>query len=295
MKILNYGSLNVDETYAVPHFVQAGETLAPTGFSRNMGGKGLNQSVALSRAGAEVYHAGCVGEDGRFLVDFLTQAGVDCRFVRLRETPTGRAMIQVLPTGQNCILLFGGANRAQTETDMRETLSSFSAGDILLLQNEINGLSFLVKEAYARGMRVALNPSPFDPSLLDLPREAISYLILNEVEAAAMSGEEEPRAALQALRIRYPQAAILLTLGSRGSLYSGQEGEFAQEAYRVKAVDTTGAGDTFTGYFLAAISMGEAVPKALALAARASAVAVTRHGAAVAVPTPAEIMAFEFS
>lgn len=295
MKILNYGSLNIDETYAVPHFVQAGETLAPTGFARNMGGKGLNQSVALSRAGAEVYHAGCVGEDGGALVDFLTQAGVDCRFVRRRETPTGRAMIQVVPAGQNCILLFGGANRAQTEADMQETLSHFSAGDILLLQNEINGLPFLVKEAHARGMRVALNPSPFEPSLLDLSCEAISYLILNEVEAAAMSGEEEPHAALQALRLRYPHAAILLTLGSRGSLYSGREGEFAQKAYRVKAVDTTGAGDTFTGYFLAAVSMGEPVAEALNLAARASAVAVTRHGAAAAVPTPAEVRAFEFS
>ncbi len=294
MRILNYGSLNIDETYAVPHFVQAGETLAPTDFARNTGGKGLNQSVALSRAGAEVYHAGCIGADGEFLTDFLTAAGVDCRFVRRVDTPTGRAIIQVVPAGQNCILLFGGANRAQTEEDIRETLSHFAAGDILLLQNEINGIDFLVREAHARGMRVALNPSPFDESLLALPTEAIDYLILNEVEAAAMSGEEEPAAALRALRARYPHANVLLTLGSQGSLYSGREGDFSQKAYTVQAVDTTGAGDTFTGYFLAAVSDGIAVGQAMELASRASAVAVTRHGAAAAIPTPAEIEAFQF-
>ncbi|MBO5051560.1 MAG: ribokinase [Clostridia bacterium] len=294
MRILNYGSLNIDETYAVPHFVQAGETLAPTAFARNTGGKGLNQSVALSRAGAKVYHAGCIGADGEFLTDFLTAAGVDCRFVRRVDTPTGRAIIQVVPAGQNCILLYGGANQAQREGDMRETLSHFDAGDVLLLQNEINGIDFLVREAHARGMRVALNPSPFDEGLLALPTEAIDYLILNEVEAAAMSGKEEPAAALRALRARYPHANVLLTLGSQGSLYSGREGDFAQQAYRVRAVDTTGAGDTFTGYFLASVSAGMPVPQAMELSARAAAVAVTRNGAAVAIPTPAEIAAFQF-
>jgi ribokinase len=295
MKILNYGSLNIDETYAVPHFVQAGETLAPTAFTRNTGGKGLNQSVALSRAGAEVYHAGSIGEDGRFLTDFLTMAGVDCRFVHLTQTATGRAIIQVVPAGQNCILLYGGANQAQREEDMKETLSHFSAGDILLLQNEINGIDLLVREAHARGMRVVLNPSPFDESLLALPCEAIDLLILNEVEAAAMSGEAEPQAALHALRAHYPQADVLLTLGSQGSLYSGKEGDFVQSAYRVRAVDTTGAGDTFTGYFLASVSAGMPVPQAMDLSARAAAVAVTKHGAAAAVPTPAEISSFDFS
>ena len=137
MKILNYGSLNIDETYAVPHFVQAGETLAPTAFARNTGGKGLNQSVALRRAGAEVYHAGCIGADGEFLTDFLTAAGVDCRFVRRVDTPTGRAIIQVVPAGQNCILLYGGANQAQREADVQETLSHFGEGDILLEMREI--------------------------------------------------------------------------------------------------------------------------------------------------------------
>jgi ribokinase len=144
-------------------------------------------------------------------------------------------------------------------------------------------------------MRVVLNPSPFDESLLALPCEAIDLLILNEVEAAAMSGEAESQAALHALRAHYPQADVLLTLGSQGSLYSGKEGDFVQSAYRVRAVDTTGAGDTFTGYFLASVSAGMPVPQAMDLSARAAAVAVTKHGAAAAVPTPAEISSFDFS
>lgn len=199
VRILNYGSLNIDETYAVPHFVQEGETLAPTAFTRNLGGKGLNQSIALSRAGAEVYHAGCIGEDGDLLTDFLAAAGVDCRYIRCASVPTGRAIIQVVPEGQNCILLYGGANRMQTKADIRETLSHFHAGDMLLLQNEINDIDFLVKEAYASGLRIVLNPSPFDESLCRLSPEMISYLILNEVEAAAMSGKEEPIAALRGI------------------------------------------------------------------------------------------------
>ncbi len=294
MKILNFGSLNIDETFAVPHFVGAGETLSSTGVVRNTGGKGLNQSVALARAGASVYHAGCIGEDGQFLLDFLQNAGVDCRYVQTVDTPTGRAIIQVTPEGQNSILLFGGANQAISRDRVDTVLSAFTAGDILLLQNEINNLPYIVEKAAALGLLVALNPSPFTAGLLELPKSALSYLLLNEVEAAQMCGETDGDKQIAALRAAYPHAGILLTLGSRGSMYAGAGGVYRQPAYRVKAVDTTGAGDTFTGYFLASLSGGVPVEKALDTAARAAAIAVSRPGAAAAIPTPDEVATYTF-
>ena len=111
MKILNFGSVNIDFTYRVPHFVRPGETLAATSVTRNAGGKGFNQSVALARAGCDVYHAGHIGEDGFFLVDLCRNYGVHTDFLTKVSTPTGNAIIQVDGSGANCILLYGGHDR----------------------------------------------------------------------------------------------------------------------------------------------------------------------------------------
>lgn len=290
MKILNFGSLNLDLVYQMPHFVRAGETLSSTGFSRNVGGKGLNQSVALAKAGAQIYHAGLIGEDGEMLRAFLAENGVDTRFVRTIDQPSGHAVIQVEPRGNNCILLYGGANQCVTDAFIQEALEPFGAGDFLVLQNEINKIDAIIHAAYAKGMQVVLNPSPIADNLKDLPLEKIAWFILNEIEGAELSGETEPDAILDRLTQLYPHAKIVLTLGSNGSIYAGDGQRLHQAACRVKAVDTTAAGDTFTGFFFAAVADGVSAAEALRRASKASAISVTRSGAAASIPNLAEVL-----
>lgn len=289
MKILNFGSLNIDLVYGVSHHARTGETLTTRDFKRHMGGKGLNQSVALCRAGAEVYHAGCIGQDGIFLRDYLRDSGVNVDQVQVIDEATGHAVIQVNSEGDNCILLYPGANRCQTEEGMAQALENFGAGDLLLMQNETNGLEEMIRAAKAKGMCIALNPSPIDETLLTLPMELVDYFILNEIEGAALSGEDEPERILEALLKKYPNAHIVLTLGGAGSLYAHGDMRLSQPIFKVKAVDTTGAGDTFTGYFLAAQLRGEDAAQSLKIAAAASAIEVTRPGAAQAIPTLDEV------
>ena len=290
MKILNFGSLNLDLVYQMPHFVRAGETLSSTGFSRNVGGKGLNQSVALAKAGAEIYHAGLVGEDGEMLRAFLADNGVDTRFVRTIDQPSGHAVIQVVPEGNNCIFLYGGANQCVTEAFIQEVLESFGPGDFLVLQNEINKIDAIIHAAHARGMQVVLNPSPIADNLKELPLEKISWFILNEIEGAELSGETEADRILDKLTALYPHAKIVLTLGGDGSVYAGDGERVRQRAYRVQAVDTTAAGDTFTGFFFAAVADGVPAAEALRRASKASSISVTRPGAAASIPTLNEVL-----
>ena len=160
MKIINIGSLNIDKVYTVNHFVGAGETLASEKLEFYMGGKGLNQSVALSLAGAQVLHAGMIGEDGIFLKNYLASKGVNTEFIRVIDEVSGHAVIQVDKTGQNCILLYGGANKRLTEEFIDDVLEKAEEGDILLLQNEVNKLDCIMRKAWKKGMRIALNPSP---------------------------------------------------------------------------------------------------------------------------------------
>lgn len=291
MKILNFGSLNLDLVYQMPHFVRAGETLSSTGFSRNVGGKGLNQSVALAKAGAEIYHAGLVGEDGEMLRAFLAENGVDTRFVRTVDQPSGHAVIQVEPAGNNCILLYGGANQCISEAFIQEALAPFGESDFLVLQNEINKIDSIINAAHAKGMQVVLNPSPIADNLKTLPLEKISWFILNEIEGSELSGESDPEKILDRLSALYPHAKIVLTLGGDGSMYSGEGRRVKQNIFPVKAVDTTAAGDTFTGFFFAAVADGVDPAEALRRASKASSISVTRPGAAASIPCLAEVLA----
>ena len=291
MKILNFGSLNLDLVYQIPHFVRAGETLSTTSFSKGVGGKGLNQSVALAKAGAEVYHAGLIGEDGMMLKDFLDANGVDTRFVRVIDCPSGHAVIQVIPEGNNCIFLYGGANQQVSEAFIAEALAPFSEGDFLVLQNEINSIDKIILAAAEKGMQVVLNPSPIADNLKELPLEKISWFILNEIEGGELSGETEPDRILDKLTALYPHAKIVLTLGGDGSVYADAEKRVRQSVYKVQAVDTTAAGDTFTGFFFAAMAEGSvSVEEALRRASKASSISVTRPGAAASIPTLSEVL-----
>ena len=290
MKILNFGSLNLDMVYAVPHFVRGGETISSLSFQKNVGGKGLNQSVALKRGGADVFHAGLIGADGIILKEFLDSYGVNTRYVRTIDVPSGHAVIQVEPEGDNCIFLYGGANQCVTEEFIEEALAGFEAGDLLILQNEINGIEAIIRAASERGMQVALNPSPADEKIDALPLDRVSWFILNETEGAYLSGVAEPEAMLDSLLKKYPNAKFVLTLGGNGSIYADGKRRVRQRAYRAEAVDTTGAGDTFTGFFFAAISNGASIGEALNRASMAAAISVTRPGAAASIPELSEVL-----
>lgn len=290
MKVLVFGSLNIDCVFRLPRIARAGETVASSAFSRNVGGKGLNQAVALGRAGAEVYMAGAVGEDGAFLRAFLEASGVRTELIRTLDVPSGQAMIQVEDSGENAIVLYPGANRALPPEAAAQTLSRFSAGDWLLLQNEINLTPALIEEAHRRGMVTVLNPSPFTPEILSWPLEKLQWLILNELEGADMTGRRDPDGILDALRSRLPRCGLVLTLGEAGSVCDTGAERLRQPACPVRELtDTTGAGDTFTGYFVQSLLAGETAASALRAASRAAAVAISRPGAAVSVPTRREV------
>lgn len=289
MRILNFGSLNLDEIYRVPRFVAPGETLASAGRTVNFGGKGLNQSVALARAGAPVFHAGCIGPEGGPIAAFLKENGVDVQFLLPVSRPQGRAVIQVTDTGENCILLFGGSNEAVSEQQADEVLAHFDAGDWLVLQNEIPCVEYLVRQAAARGMYILLNPSPFSEALRGLNYNALCWLAVNEVEARQLTGETRPEKVWAALHKAHPQLNLLLTLGGDGAVCFTPREQFRQAAFPARAADTTGAGDTFTGFFLAGLTAGLPLPECMRHAAMAAALCVTRPGAAHAIPTAGEV------
>ena len=291
MRVLNIGSLNIDYVYSVDHIILPGETES-TG-SRNifLGGKGMNQSCALAKAGVEVYHGGLIGEDGKMFLDACKEYGVHDEFIRIVEGPSGHTIIQIDQDAQNSIRLFGGANQKMTTEYIDEVLTHFDRDDILLLQNEVNLLPYMVDKAYEKGMQIALNPSPFNEKLDAVDMAKISIFLLNEVEGFQLTGHTEPEEILTALRERFSHARILLTLGKDGAIYADDTQKLYQPIFPVKAVDTTAAGDTFTGYFLAGLSQGLPMAEVLQISAKASSIAVSRPGAVPSIPWREEVLA----
>ena len=289
MKILNFGSLNLDYVYQVEHFVQPGETLSAVSQTVNPGGKGLNQSVALAKAGADVYHAGCLGLGGERLGELLQQSDVDTRFLQFCDSIQGNAVIQVNREGQNCILLFGGSNQCVTEEQIEKTLAYFGTGDWLVLQNEINNLQLIVEKAYERGMKIVLNPSPYNEKLSAVNFCKLEWLLVNEVELEQLSGSKLPEEAWRIIHAKYPRLNLLVTLGGDGSVAFTETEIVRQAAFPVKAVDTTAAGDTFTGFFIAGLMAGRGVQESMRRASMASGISVTRAGAAPSIPTVEEV------
>ncbi len=280
MAIWNLGSINADMVYAVPHLPGPGETLAATELSQFLGGKGANMSVAAARAGAHVCHVGAVGADGRWAVERLTEYGVDTRQIAEVTAPTGHAIIAVEASGENQILLFAGANHAITRDQLGQALSQAGAGDILVLQNETNAQVDAVRLGRDLGLKVCYAAAPFDADAVQAVLPYLDFLILNEVEAAQL--QEATGMAPEAL----PVAQIIVTFGSKGARFFDTNTEEKQDfpAFKVKAVDTTGAGDTFTGYVLAGMDRGLPMPQAISQAMRAAAIMVTRHGTADVIP-----------
>ena len=292
MKVLNYGSLNIDYVYEVDHFVQGGETLSSLNMNVFSGGKGLNQSAAMGKSGVKIYHAGAVGSagDGDFLLKQLQDAGVSIEYIRHTEGSTGHAIIQRNCEGQNCILLYGGANQKIQREDVDRTMEAFCEGDFLVLQNEINENAYIMKKAHEKGMKIVLNPSPMDEKIFRLPLEYVDMFMLNEIEAAQLCGHEgEETELLHEIAEKFPEAVIILTLGEKGSLYYSKTEFFVQPAIPTKVADTTAAGDTFTGYLIGSLARGYDARTSMAYAAKASSIAVSRKGAAPSIPTAEEV------
>lgn len=291
MKALCFGSMNIDYVYSLDHIVVPGETIFSSGREIFVGGKGLNQSIAMAKAGLPVWHAGISGEGGEILVDALRENGVNTSLIRKENAQPGHTIIQVDAKGQNCIILFGGTNRMVTQEYIDEALASFGPGDMILLQNEVNLLDQIIEKAFEKGIKVVLNPSPFDSAISECDLNKVSLFLVNEVEAAQISGvsAQDPEGILDWFAEHHPNAEVILTLGADGAWYSGNGIRKFQYAMKVKAVDTTAAGDTFSGYFLEGWMTGRTIEESLYRAAKAASIAVTRKGAAPSIPWAGEI------
>lgn len=293
MRILNLGSMNFDKVYDVPHFAQAGATVLASDYAQFLGGKGLNQSLALGRAGADVTHAGVIGSDGQPFIDALSESNVQTAFIQNVDAPSGNALIQCAG-GQNCIIVYPGANHCVTKKYIDSVVSNFSAGDIFLLQNEISCAEYAIKRAKEQGMYVAFNASPITQSLFDFPLELVDCFLINEVEgrAIAQAPAADHEQILALLHAQFPNAAVVLTIGGDGAYYMDAHQTIFCPAYRVSVADTTAAGDTFTGFFLAAISGEASKQEALRLATAAAALAVMKKGAANSIPILEDVLRF---
>lgn len=283
MQVLNIGSLNIDIVYRVPHIVHPGETLSSFSVSKHSGGKGLNQSVALARAGVKVAHAGAIGDDGMFLKALLEKEGVDCSNIAVMQNePTGCAIIQVADDGENSIILLHGTNFQVTPEIVRSALEKMPEKSVVLLQNEISSLKECIEIASEMNMRIFFNPSPMDASISELPLESIDTFLVNENEGIELK---------KCAGNRIAGCNVLTTFGSKGAEYRGSNGEVIRiDAVKAEnVVDTTGAGDTFTGYFIASLVQGKTPERAMKTAAAAAAVAVSRHGAAESIPYMKEL------
>ncbi|MCL2602829.1 MAG: PfkB family carbohydrate kinase, partial [Treponema sp.] len=281
MKILVYGSLNIDLIFAVDHIVMPGETMSSGAFSKGAGGKGANQAAAAALAGLPVFMAGKIGQDGEFLLRLLESYGVDTGKVVRYDGATGQALIQVDKNGQNAIVLASGGNGAVTSEEIRATMADFGSEDILVVQNEIAGVSEIIRTANERGMQVCFNPSPYNEKIEALPLEMVNLFFVNEIEGAALarlSSDVAPDAILNQLVKRFPSAEIILTAGGDGAYYAFGSARVKGEIVSMPVVDTTGAGDTFTGYYIAARQRKFSVQDALNAACKAASIAVSRAG-----------------
>lgn len=293
-EIICYGSLNIDYVYSVDHFVRPGETLISKSRAVFAGGKGGNQSIALAKAGAKVRHAGKIGKDGLFLKETLEKAGVDCSLITIDPAePTGHAIIQIDPHGENTIIVAGGANQAITAAEIDRVIAAAQPGDYILLQNEISNTDLVMQKAKAAGLKLAMNFAPFDAEdAKRLPLKSLDILIVNEHEGYGLTGVKDFMEIMKALRQNYPDTVTVMTIGPKGVL-ANLDGKVVHfPSPDVKVVDTTSAGDTFIGYLMAGVLGGMPFADSLKYASCAAAITVSRPGAAESIPYKKEVDQF---
>ena len=285
MKILNIGSINIDYVYEVDNFVKSGETIPSNNFKIFLGGKGLNQSVALAQAGSQIFHAGNINIKDDNIKKELTKWNVNIDYIKEVSESTGHAIIQVNKDGENSIIIHGGANRAFESNQIDMILENFNQGDILLLQNEINKIPEIIEKAKNIGMKIFFNPAPMTKEVLNYPIDLVDCLIVNESEAKKLTGKDlDSDEIINLLKNKYSNTSILLTLGEKGSIYSYKTKYLKCEAMKVKAVDTTAAGDTFIGYFISHLSRDKEIKDCLSIASKAASICVTKKGGAISIP-----------
>lgn len=293
MKILDLGSLNIDYVFQVDSIVIPGQTILSNEMVINSGGKGFNQAVAAAKAGADVFLAGAVGKkDFAIFQEILDAGGVNSTLLDTNHLFTGSAMIQVDENGQNGIVLYGGANQEITQSYVCEVFGKCDRDDVLLLQNEISQLPFIMEHAHQKGMKIFMNPSPVNSQILHCPMEYVDTLILNEIEGAQLSGCDVIEDIPDALLKMYPQIKIVLTLGKKGVIYADRYNRYRYGTFDVTVVDTTAAGDTFTGYYLASVLQDGDIERALETASAAASIAVSRPGASCSIPAIKEVKEF---
>ncbi|MEO0369913.1 MAG: ribokinase [Pseudomonadota bacterium] len=286
--IFNLGSINADYFYDLPRLVKPGETLSAKGFASGLGGKGANQSVAAALAGAEVRHIGAVGSDGDWAVQCLRDFGVDVRHVRHSDLPTAHAIVMVDGHGENQIVVYPGANMDQSTDAIAQALGDGRPGDWLILQNETSHQVEAAALARRIGMHVAYSAAPFEVDAIQKMIPHATILIMNSVEAQQFKGATG--AEIKSLAADH----VLITRGGDGAdLHALREGRTVSvPAFAVETVDTTGAGDTFTGYLIAGLSQGKSAELALRFASAAAALSTTKKGTADAIPDLAEVRDF---
>ncbi len=287
--ILNYGSINVDHTYRVPHFVQPGETLASIGLVTGLGGKGANQSVALAKAGVAVNHIGRLSTTDQWAVDLMVSHGVDMSLTDTVEEPSGHAIIQVDEHGENAIVLHGGANQCFTRSSLQKILQQHAHADMLLMQNECNLISEVFEIANSMNLKLAFNPAPMTNDIKQLPLGQLDTLIVNQGEAQALTDKTSLDDIVSELIHSLPNTRVVLTLGEGGATLIHNNKVVHANSPKVKVIDTTCAGDTFVGFFLAGLVHKLSDADALERACRAAALAVTRTGAIASIPDLADL------
>ena len=292
-KIAILGSINVDTTYHVERFPQPGETISAISKSSAPGGKGANQAVAAARSGAKTYFVGKVGDDneGKFMLEALKEEHVDTDCIVVDKVHgTGTAMVTLDVNGQNHIMVYGGANQALLKEDLENTDKVLDSADFLISQFEtpqdVTVAAF--KEAKNHGVITFLNPAPaheIDPEVL----KYTDIIAPNETESAILTGiklnGEDSMLKTAEYFADKGVDNLLITLGSRGVFYSTPNGHGLVPAFKVKAVDTTAAGDTFVGAMASQLHTNlDNIEEALVYGQRASSLTVQKMGAMPSIP-----------
>ena len=296
MKVLCFGSANLDHVYKVDHFTVPGETQGCLEYNIKCGGKGVNQAIAMAFAGNDTYFVGIIGSDSGLLKDALVDKGVHIDYMKISNKPTGHAIIEVDQSGQNHILLYGGTNKEIDFEYIDEVLSHFSKGDIVVLQNEINNVPYIIERCYEKEMKSFFNAAPYDIAVKNYPIEKVTWFVVNETEGAALSNEEDYEKIIQTLKQKYPHTHILFTMGKEGSRAYYKNLRVEQPGFTVKAIETTGAGDTFCGCSINGVlkygldNLDEEKLKEILTYANAGAALITmKKGAIRSMPEPQNI------
>ncbi len=298
MAIINFGSINIDHIYSVPHFVTPGETLSSSQYQFVLGGKGANQSIAGALAGAEVKHVGAINKRDVSFVEQLIEKGVNCDWVAqldssaTKSNATGHALIQVNDEGENAIVLYAGANHQLTKAQIKTALQDAGKQDWVLLQNETNDIADVIELAAKNSVNIAFNPAPMTDEIAQLPLQKVDLLFVNEIEAMQLTNTDAIDKASDALAQQYPNTKVIMTLGKKGVCYLHKGERISVDGFKVDAVDTTAAGDTFTGYFLANYLKSTNITDALTRACAAAALCVTKKGAAPSIPHEQDVKQF---